>query len=30
MHGEVGDVYKMNTHDVPFRQIVEELRLGKE
>ena len=30
MHSEAGEEYKMNTHHVPPRQGVEEIRLGKE
>jgi hypothetical protein len=30
MDSEADEAYKMNTHHVPLRQSVEEIRLGKE
>jgi hypothetical protein len=30
IHSEAGESQKMNTHHVPLRESVEEIRLGKE
>jgi hypothetical protein len=30
IHSEADEAFKMNTHHVPLRQSVEEIRIGKE